>query len=187
MFQNRPMLKIASMFGCFAGISCIAYFVILNFLDASSLGLSKELNLGFIVIFVIFAILKFKKDEKNGYLHLWEGLSICYLIFLIAALINASFIYIYLSYFDRTVLDRYILENLTMLSKTKGQFIENFDLKTFQEILAKTKATSALEVWKDEIFKKMFWGVIISLPISIIFRKQDLGPMQEINRSIHKK
>ncbi len=184
MFQTKHFLKYTIITGVLAGILCYCYFLILLFLGVHPLGLPKELNLGIIIILVFACQYYYKTEIRNGFLHLWEGMSICFLIFIVAGFINASAIFLHVTYLNTNVLTQYIQDNLRLLTQTKAQFITQFDLKAYQNLILQTSKTTGIAIFKDEIYKKIFWAIILTLPISIVMRKQNMGPMQEIERPI---
>jgi Protein of unknown function (DUF4199) len=174
----KPILKTPFIFGLGTGMICFLYFVILNAIGISPLGLTKELNLGFIFFAMIASVWYYKHQIRGGYLHLWEGLTICYLTCMIAALFNGILMALYISFIDPDILKTFNRDNLLMLLKTKQQFVEQFDEKTFQELMASLKKTTPFDITKDEIGKKLFWGIVLALPISMYFRRQDYSIMQ---------
>lgn len=169
---NKPLIRVPVFFGLLAGLVVFCYFLLLYGLGYLPLGSKKEISVGFNVILMGVAVWYYRRTSGEGYVHLWEGLSICYLSNFVAALISGSLIWLFLTYIDPTVLVKYIEENLKIAALTKAEVIKQMDEPTYQQLVRSLKTTTPAAVFGDEIIKKLFLGAIPALLISLYFRRQ---------------
>lgn len=172
-YFNKPLLKTSLIFGLITGLLAFAFFLGLYAMDVMPLG--KILDFGIYVIMIAGACWYYRKTVGKGFLHLWEALTIGYVVNCVAAMINGWLIYLFITYVDPAIFTQYTSEMLQLLDAGKTELIKNIKepeyLKMYQEI--KTMEPSV--ILKDEISKKMVMGIIPILIISLIFRKQNYG------------
>ncbi|MFN4145595.1 MAG: DUF4199 domain-containing protein [Runella sp.] len=145
-FFNKPLLKIPLAFGAMAGVSCFAFFVFIQQLEKFS-AQSRTLDIGFFVIFIAAACWYYRKNIGKGYMHIWEGLSIGYVVWISGALVCG-----YLTYF-------YFLLSPAALQNYKD--ITRRSLTVNQE--------DAIKVWGKELFDEKMTQIAQLEPSSFIF------------------
>ena len=174
-YFNKPILKISLAFGVVTGLLCFFYFLGLYFLHITPLGNKKVLDYGIHVIMMSACCWNFRRYAGNGYLHLWEGITICYIVNSVAALFTGWLIYGFVTQIDTTVFPQYLAEMKQLLVSTKGQLIEKLGPKEYDIMIADVQKIKPSDLISDEFVKKSIIGVLPILIISMAFRKQDYG------------
>ena len=172
-YFNKPILKVSLAFGVITGLLAFVFFLSLYFLEIMPLG--KILDFGIYIILISGACWYYRKTVGNGFLHLWEALTIGYVVNCVAALINGWLIYLFITYVDPSVFTNYTAEMLQLLDQGKAELIKNIKEPEYLKMYKDIQAMQPSVVIKDEISKKMVMGIIPILVISLIFRKQNYG------------
>jgi hypothetical protein len=172
-YFNKPLLKVSLLFGLATGLMAFCFFLGLYALDVMPLG--KILDFGIYIIMIAGACWYYRKTVGQGFLHLWEALTIGYVVNCVAALINGWLIYLFITYIDPTIFAQYTSEMLQLLDEGKAELIKNIKEPEFLKMYQDIKSMQPSVVIKDEISKKMVMGIIPILIVSLIFRKQNYG------------
>ncbi|GAB3260539.1 hypothetical protein GCM10027347_24910 [Larkinella harenae] len=156
-----------------AGLLCFAYFLSLYALGIMPLGNHKVLDFGFQIIMMVAAVWYYRKNIGHGFLHLWEALTICYVVNTVGALLTAWLIYLFLNYVDPSVFTQYLDEMRQLIVSTKGRLIESLGQAEYVRVLKNVDQITPETLVGDEISKKTVLAVLPVLVISLLFRKQD--------------
>lgn len=174
-YFDKPLLKVSLTFGLLTGVAAFAFFLGLYAIGIVPLGNNKVLDIGIHVIFIFGACWYFRKKIGNGFLHLWEALTIGYVVNTVGAFINGWLIYLFITYIDPTVFTRYLAEMGTLLMQGKAELVKNIGEAEFQKMYASIQEMTRSEIITDEISKKTVMAIIPILIVSLILRKQDYG------------
>ena len=109
-YFNKPLLKVSLIFGLITGVLVFLFFLGLYFMDIVPLGNNKILDFGIHIILIAGACWYYRKYVGNGFLHLWEALTIGYVVNTFGALIAGWLIYFFVTYADPSVFTDYIAE-----------------------------------------------------------------------------
>ena len=172
-YFNNPLLKIPLLSGLLTGLLCFGYFLALYAVGVPALGNIRVLDYGIVIIMLVATVWYYRKNIGNGRLHLWEGLTIGYVLNTIAALVTGWLIYLFVTYVDPTVWDQYIVNSKNLLLEGKKQFIDTMGPEAFAEQWQKAATMQPGILLPDELTKKTALAVLPVLIISLIFRKQD--------------
>ncbi len=174
-FFSHPLLRVPLIAGASVGLLVIIYFLSLYALGMSVLYTRARLpfDFGFYLIGMIATIWYYRKHVKGGMLHLWEGLTICYVINTVAALLTGWFLLLFVTQIDPSTFTQYIADLKAFQISDKAAFVKQFNEEAFNQQLAKTEATRPADLIWDELLKKSLMTVFPALIISLIFRKQD--------------
>ncbi|MBN8824235.1 MULTISPECIES: DUF4199 domain-containing protein [unclassified Spirosoma] len=175
---SHPLLKIPLLAGLITGVLCFVYFLGLYVLDIPPLGNIRVLDYGIHIIVMVGAVWYYRKYVGHGRLHLWEGLTIGYVINTVAALITGWLIYFFVTQVDPGVFAEYVANSKKLLLEGKKQITDQFGPETFAEQWKKASTMEPSVLLPDELTKKTALAVIPVLVISLIFRKQDYSVMQ---------
>ncbi|WP_229311777.1 DUF4199 domain-containing protein [Larkinella rosea] len=167
------MLKLPVFFGLLAGVLCFVYFLVLSSLNIMPLGNKKVLDFGFQIIMMVAAVWYYRKNIGHGFLHLWEALTICYVVNTVGALLTAWLIYLFLKYVDPAVFTQYLDEMRQLIVSTKGRLVETLGQKEYLSVLKGVDRITLETLVGDEISKKTVLAILPVLVISLLFRKQD--------------
>ncbi|PWJ59618.1 uncharacterized protein DUF4199 [Dyadobacter jejuensis] len=169
------MLKLPMLFGLITGVLVFAFFLGIYFMGIVPLGNNKILDFGIHVIMMASACWYYRKKVGKGLLHLWEALTICYIVNTIASFIAGWLIYLFVTYVDPTIFTRYLAEMATLLEAGKAELVKNIGEAEYAKMFASIQQMDKSEIITDEISKKTVMAIIPILIISLIFRQQDYG------------
>lgn len=174
-YFNKPILKVSMVFGAITGLLAFIFFLALYFLKASPLSNVRVLDMGIFIILISGACWYYRKNVGNGLLHLWEALTIGYVVLCIAAIINGWLIYLFVTYIDPGVFTDYISAGLHLLDQDRKTQLSYLSESEFLKMYKEVQNNKTSVIIKNEIVQKAILGIIPILVISLIFRKQDYG------------
>jgi hypothetical protein len=171
-YFNKPLLKIPLVFGLATGLLSFLFFLGLYWVGVMPLGNKKALDFGIFVIMMAATCWYYRRKIGNGYMHMWEGLTICYVVNSVGAFVLGWLIYLFIEYVDPELFVRYLFEMEQLLMNGKVELLKNIGEADFQQMLREVRLTKPGELITDELSKKTLMGVLPILIISLIFRKQ---------------
>ncbi|GAB3490761.1 hypothetical protein GCM10027341_02910 [Spirosoma knui] len=172
-YFSHPLLKIPLLAGLITGVLCFGYFLALYALGIPALGNIRVLDFGIHIIVMIGTIWYYRKTIGQGRMHLWEGITIGYVLNTVAALITGWLIYLFVTQIDPGVFTEYVANSKKLLLEGKKQIVDQFGPETFQDQWSKVSTMQPGVLLPDELTKKTALAVLPVLIISLIFRKQD--------------
>jgi hypothetical protein len=175
-FFGHPLLRIPLIAGLLTGALAILYFLVLYAVQVESVLYVRNLrplDFGFYLIAMGVTVWYYRKNVNHGMLHLWEGLTICYIIYAVAAFLTAWFLYLFVTQIDPGTLTQYIADQKKFLLSEQAEYVKQFSKETFAQELARAENTKPGDLIWDEIFKKFIMTIFPALIISLVFRKQD--------------
>ena len=172
-YFNNPLLKIPLLSGLVTGVLCFLYFLALYAVGVPALGNIRVLDYGIVLIMLVTTVWYYRKNIGNGHLHLWEGLTIGYVLNTVAALVTGWLIYLFVTYADPSVWAQYVVNSKNLLLEGKKQFINTMGAEAFAEQWQKASTMQPGILLPDELTKKTALAVLPVLIVSLIFRKQD--------------
>ncbi len=168
-FFNKPLLKIPLAFGVLAGIVCFLFFLLVQSLDKFS-GTSRALDVGFFSIIIAAACWYYRKNIGQGYMHIWEGISIGYVVWLTGALLCGYLNFAFFS-FSPNALTKYKGVLRQSLLANQAEAIKVWGKETFQQKLADIDQLTPSSFIFDEFRFTLLLIIIAILIISLIFRR----------------
>ena len=169
---NKPLLRVSLFIGLLAGAACFAFFLVLYAMDVVPLGNNKAPDFGFHILFMAVACWYYRNRVQQGWMHLWEGLTICYVVNTVAAFVNGWLIYGFVAWIDPTVFTDYSAQMNELLLSGKAELIKNIGEADYQKMLQDVQETKPGQLITDEISKKTLLAVLPIIIIALIFRKQ---------------
>ena len=145
-FFNKPLLKIPLAFGVLVGVICFIFFLIIQGLGKFS-ATTRGLDVGFFIIIIAAACWYYRKHIGKGYLHMWEGISIGYVVWIAGSLLCG---YLTAGYFAL------MPEALTRYQQTLRQSLL-------------INQADAVKVWGQDIFDQKIADIMHLTPSSFIF------------------
>jgi len=168
-FFNKPLLKLPLGFGILAGITCFLFFVITQNFNTFS-ATSRALDVGFFGIIIAYACWYYRKKIGQGYMHIWEGISIGYVVWLTGALLCG---YLTAAYFyflpDKLLLYQKNLRQSLLTNEAEA--IKSWGKEAFQQKLTDIGQLKPSSFIFDEFRFTLLLIIIIILIISLIFRR----------------
>ncbi|QRR02206.1 DUF4199 domain-containing protein [Dyadobacter sandarakinus] len=177
-YFSKPILKVSLIFAAVAGIAAFLFFLALYLLGIPPLGSGHIFDAGIYIILVASACWYYRRKYGNGFLHLWEGLTMGYFITMVAAMINGWLIYLFVSYVDYSVFTEYIQAGLAVLAEGRTTNTKYLTDKEYLDLYNSIKNNKPSILISNEITQRLLVMIIPILVISLIFRKQDYGVFQ---------
>ncbi|WP_128544350.1 DUF4199 domain-containing protein [Larkinella soli] len=171
-FFNQPLLKWPILFGLATGVFSFLYFLSLYFLGFVPLGNRKTPDIGITIILMTAAVWYYRRKIGKGLLHLWEAITICYVVNTVGAIINGWLIYFFVTYIDPSVFVRYTDELRQLISSRQGQLVKELGREAYLKLLQGVGEIRTADLITDEISKKTVLVILPVLIISLIFRRQ---------------
>lgn len=168
-FFNKPLLKIPLAFGVLAGVVCFLFFLLVQSLDKFS-GTSRALDVGFFSIIIAAACWYYRKHIGQGYMHIWEGISVGYVVWLTGALLCGYLTFAFFSISsDALVKYKETLRQSLLINQTEA--IKVWGKETFQQKLMDIDYLTPSSFIFDEFRFTLLLIILAILIISLIFRK----------------
>lgn len=174
-YFNHPLLKVPLLFGLAAGVAVFLLFLALHGLGVSALYINEKypFDFGIHLILMIAAVWYYRRTVGKGLLHMWEGLTICYVVNTVAALVAGWLIYAFVTLIDPSEFTRYISDLQRFQISDKANYVKTFGEEAYKAQLAQTTATTPNVLPLSMLGKKTLLGILPILIISLVFRKQD--------------
>ena len=177
-YFSHPLLRIPLLVGVLTGVLGFVYFLALYSLGIPPLGNHKSLDFGIHIITMTATVWYYRKHIGKGRLHLWERISICYLINTIAALVTGWGIYFFVTQIDPSVFQQFLDNSRALLLEGQKDIVRQLGADQFKTMLANVDRIQEGDLIYDELFKKTALAVLPVLVISMIFRKQDYSVLE---------
>ncbi|MFN8349785.1 MAG: DUF4199 domain-containing protein [Spirosomataceae bacterium] len=169
-FFNKPLLKVPLAFGLLAGVVCFLFFLVIQSLDKFS-PTGRTLDVGFFSILIAAACWYYRKNIGLGYLHMWEGLSIGYVVWITGALVCGYLMFLFF-YFSPASLIHYKSTLRQSLLVNQTEAVKAWGKDLFQQKLAEIDLLSPSSFIFDEFRFSLLLIVVAILIISLIFRRK---------------
>ncbi|MEM1135643.1 MAG: DUF4199 domain-containing protein [Bacteroidota bacterium] len=171
MEDNIDKVSVKSIgikYGIILGLFNIGYSLLLQLT-----GLAGEQSLGylsfaFMIIILVFAYREFK-GYNDGFMKLGQGISLGMLIVVISSVFSSIFTYLYLKLVDDSMIQM-------IADVTREEMMKNPNLsdEQIEQALAMTANFTTPEmILVFGIIGGLFFGFLISLVMSLIFRKEN--------------
>lgn len=172
MFKN-PIINVPLKFGVIGGGLAIALFILLYAMDQNPVLTNKKIPFGIILIplFLFFSLKEFRDYHNQNQLRFWQGIVIGLINYLVIAIISAIFIWLFITYYDQSLITEMINFGLQHLEKGKEGFIEIYGQAYYDQTVLTAKNTTAYHIALDDFIIKALIGTLSSFIISIILRK----------------
>jgi hypothetical protein len=177
-YFNKPLLKIPLLFGLGTGLMAFLFFLGLYLLGVMPLGNKKSMDFGIFLIMMVAVCWYYRKRVGKGYMHLWEALTLCYVVNTVGAFVLGWLIYLFVTFVDPSLFESYLADMRQLLVGGKAELVKNIGEAEFQAMLKSVGQTQPGELITDEISKKTIMAVLPILIISLIFRKQNPVSLQ---------
>lgn len=172
------LLRVPVVFGVAAGGLCFAFFVALHLLGIVPVETKRFLDFGFYIIMMAGCCWYYRKKIGNGYLHLWQGISIGYLIVIVGSLLTGFLVYVFYSFNDGAFA-LYLDATRDLLLSQKTEYAKRLGEVEFQRDVLSVATIKPSGLIFNELKNKFFLAIIPILVISLLFRKQDYGVFKQ--------
>ncbi len=167
------MIKISIKYAVLCGIFLMVSYHISVFFNSNPLIDVSHLIFDLILfgLFIFFGQKEFKTYQSEGVFHFWQGMTMGFLIYSIAAIVFGIGLYGYFL-MEPEAIEIYKEEALTFLQERSDMFISEFGEQRLIEQKAEIEAITKVDLLKSAMVKKILAGFFITPVISIILRKQ---------------
>ncbi len=169
--MKSKVISLALFFGGICGLLSFLFFLALYSTQPDPLSLRRP-DLGFNVLFVFLSIWYYRK-KSGGYLQFYEGFSVGFLTNLIAALISAFSIYLFLILIDITPFTTWISEGKKFLIEQKVSMSQIMSEENFNSQLKAFDNARPHQLIFDELIFKQFAVVAVSLTAMALRRQKN--------------
>lgn len=125
------------------------------------------------IIFICMAVaMGYYRDKWNaGKMHFWEAVIIGFFTNLIASLLSALFIYLFIAFIEPDLITRHIADLQNILQQTRQQVEESFGKEAYTNTLDRLAATTPENIALDLFIKKFLVCLLATGLIAAILRK----------------
>lgn len=174
MNKFNPLISVPRKFGSLGGSLSIILFLILYFAGKNPLILSRQIDIGYIIIaliFIFFSIKEFRDNSNNGVLRFWQGIIVGFLTYLLISIIYAFFIIIFIEWIDNEPLIDYKNDSINFLMEHKQTFIEELGKENFEVAITEMKQMTSLKISYSHFLQKTIIGLFLTVILSVILRR----------------
>ncbi len=183
-YFNKPLLRIPMIFGAATGVMSFLFFLGLYAIGKLPLGNNKVLDFGIFLIMMVAATWYYRLKIGNGFMHFWEGLTVCYVVNTVGAFVLGWLIYFFLRFVDPELFVGYLAEMRQLLLNGKAELVKNVGEAEFQTMLTGVAALTPGDMITDELGKKTVMAVLPILIISLVFRRQNPNEVHSQNLGV---
>ncbi len=177
-YFSHPLLRWPIYFGLATGVFCFFYFLMLFALHIPPLGNHKSLDFGIHIIMITASIWYYRRTVGEGRLHLWEGLTIGYIVNTVGAFVTGWLIYGFITQVHPDIFAEYLANSRALLLRGQADIAKQLGQDQFQTLLDGVANTKPGDLITDEIVKKSALAVLPVLILSLVFRKQDYNVLR---------
>jgi hypothetical protein len=171
MESRKYSLSLNSLyFGLGLGIALIVFDLMFYIFNAPVKSPFKYLNIVIILGFIVYGTYVFRNKHNNGLISYGRSFLSCFLIALYGGIVYAIYMYIFLKFFDKTMLIQ-----ITELARQQiAEKMPNLNDDQIEEMIQmQSKFMTPLFISFGTVFNMTFWGAVLSLIVSVFLKKED--------------
>lgn len=167
------MFKLSLKYALICGVFLLIIFVLFQYMGTSPLINLNHLLVDLVVfgVFMFFALKEYRVYHNEGYLHLWQGMTMGFVIYAIGSILFSAGLYLYLEIKPEEIAN-YQAQALNFLSEKSEIYIKEFGEAGYQEQIKVINEVTVWDLIKGAGVKKILAGLFVTPVISIILRKQ---------------
>ncbi len=166
------LVKTAIHYGSLSGIAVVIFYMVLYFSGFSVFGQMSLLGVWIPVVFLVMATKFHRNQNLGGFLTYRQGVAIGFFTTIFAVTLFGLFFYLFGTVYDATLLESYKMQAEVSLNEGKALLSEKMMDKAMESIDIITMSSLAF----SEAFNKMILGVIATLIIAAVFRRNQPIP-----------
>ncbi len=166
------LIRVGLMYGAIGGVVVIILILGLHFMGRNPLLDIRIVDVVILAVFLVFSMREFRERYNSGALHYWQGVSIGMITYVVTALISAAFILVFVEFIKPDVLQDYVGNRLELLDQNKQQLIDTINAEAYEKAVDGVKKTTASDLALDDLLKKSFIGLFLTIIIAVILRKK---------------
>lgn len=122
-----------------------------------------------LAIVISLSVYEYKKFQKGGFLHFWEGMTMGFFVYSISVAIFGLFLIVY---FDTEMIIEYRHLALEMMNQQKEMYMEQLGQEVFDDQYNQVQTISKTRLLISALVKKLLVGFFVTPAISIVLRKK---------------
>lgn len=166
------LIKTAIHYGSLSGIAVVIFYMTLYFSGFSIFGQMSLLGIWIPIVFLIIATRFHRNHNLGGFMSYMQGVGIGFFTTLFGATLFGLFFYLFGTVYDIALLDAYKAQAAISLEEGKALLSEKMMDKAMESIDVITMSSLAF----SEAFNKIFAGVIATLIIAAVYRRNQPIP-----------
>ncbi|WP_460621979.1 DUF4199 domain-containing protein [Hymenobacter tenuis] len=166
----NPVVRTAALCGLVAGALCISWVLFLYLSDNNPYGPKRTLSDFFPPIAAVVSQILLRRYYAEGP-GLWKSIGVGMLTALVAAGIAAVGLYTFSRLTGPELIEQQLVEAKQLLEATKAMYQKQVNGMQQYEATLRNLARTPESFAQDELFKKMFLGVLLSIPSGVFLRK----------------
>jgi hypothetical protein len=169
---KNHLIRVGLMYGAIGGAVVIVLILGLHFMGRNPLIDIRIVDVVILAVFLVFSMREFRDRFNNGALHYWQGVSVGMVTYFVTALISAAFILVFVEFVKPDILQGYVTNRLELLDMNKQQLIDTINAEAYEKAVEGVKETTASDLALDDLLKKSFIGLFLTIIIAVILRKK---------------
>ena len=154
--------------GLLAGISSFIVFILLYIFGMNPFGNISWIGAFIPVVFIVMATQKAKKEIYEGYISFKESFVIGAIVTLAWSLSFSILVYLFCQFIATEIIEIHI-EDLIVNIEKLSQFLEE---DTIDQMVIEMRKMTLFDAIQGDVINKVFGGLIVSLIVSAIVKKQ---------------
>lgn len=173
MRAPSPLVNIPVRFGLIAGVLGAILVIVLYYLGKHPFlfPIYFDFRVILFAILMYFTLKEYRDFHKEGLLHLWEGLIMCFIFVTVFALMSSAIIFVF-----ATLEPKFVQSFITLFTNQVKQFpphiIEQIGKDNFERNLKELAATTSFGMARSYFSQSYIISLFISIILSVVLRKQ---------------
>lgn len=167
----NPIVRTAMLCGAITGALCFAWVLFLYFSDNNPYGPKRTLADFFPPLAVIASQVLLRRYYQPDGPGLWKSIGVGLLTAVIGAGVSATAFYLFSRLTGPALIEQHLAEVYKLLESTKALYLKETNGLQQYEATLRNLARTPAEFAQDEFSKKLFFGVLLSIPGGVFLRK----------------
>lgn len=170
--SSHPVLRTAVLYGAATGALCIAWVLFLHLTGNNAYGPKRTLSDFFTPVAAIISQILLRRYYAEGP-GLWKAIGVGLLTTVVGASIAAVGLYTFSRLTGPGLIEQHLVEARQLLENAKDFYLKQPNGNGKQQYAAALRdlAHTPAAFAQDELFKKMIFGVLLSIPGGVFLRK----------------
>ena len=165
------MIRYGLHYGGILGASSFAMFLVIYLTGNNPLGNISWIGAWIPIVIISIAVKSYRLHEGEGFISYGDGLKTGLATSFFGGLLSALLVFIFCTLFDSTLVDRFKEESLAQLELMEGQFKSMISESMYDQAVEAYNKIDLKSIAMNEFFNKLTSGLILSLIIAAIYKK----------------
>ena len=169
--NKKPLVLLALRYGAVAAIMLVAVFFAFSFFETDPIHATIIPAMILLFMFIFSAVREYKTNIRKGYLMIWEGISIGFIVYISVALV-ASLSLFGVTNYEPKYLSNYIENNEKSWAENKDKIIEENSVEYYDNYIKDLRKTTPSWLLLGSFMGLIGVGILLTFIVSVILRKQ---------------